>query len=231
MESVIVIGGGLAGVEATYQLIKDNVPVTLYEMRPTKTTEAHKTAYLGELVCSNSFRGSSLANGVGLLKEEMRQMRQLGTLFMESALKTAIPAGDALAVNRNQFSSYLTETIKNHTLVTIVEEEITTIPLDQPIIVATGPLTSGSLFKDLQTLIGEPYCYFFDSAAPIVAADSIDCKAFFTSRYGKGSGADYLNCPMTKEEYVAFYEQLIIGERAIPHLDSEKEIYFDGACL
>ena len=226
MESVIVIGGGLAGVEATYQLIKDNIPVTLYEMRPKKMTEAHKTPYFGELVCSNSFRGSSLANGVGLLKEEMRL---LGTLFMEAALKTAIPAGGALAVNRKQFSQYLTETIRNHPLVTVVEEEMVTIPKDKPVIVATGPLTSGPLFKDLQTLVGEPYCYFFDGAAPIVAADSIDySKAFFASRYGKGSGDDYLNCPMTKDQYTAFYEQLITGERAIPHLDSEKEIYFDG---
>ena len=226
MESVIVIGGGLAGVEATYQLIKKNIPVTLYEMRPNKMTEAHKTAYFGELVCSNSFRGSSLANGVGLLKEELKQ---LGTLFIEAALKTEIPAGGALAVNRDLFSQYLTDTIKNHRLVTVVDEEVTTIPVDQPVIVATGPLTSGSLFKHLQELVGEPYCYFFDGAAPIVAADSIDySKAFFASRYGKGSGDDYLNCPMTKEEYAAFYEQLITGERAIPHLDSEKEIYFDG---
>ena len=226
MKSVIVIGGGLAGVEATYQLIKDNIPVTLYEMRPIKTTEAHKTAYLGELVCSNSFRGSSLANGVGLLKEEMRQ---LGTLFMESALKAAIPAGAALAVNRDQFSSYLTKTIKDHPLVTIIEEEITTIPFNQPVIVATGPLTSGSLFKYLQTLTGESYCYFFDGSAPIISADSIDySKIFFANRYGKGSGDDYLNCPMTREMYDAFYEQLITEERAVPHLNSEKELYFDG---
>ena len=207
MEKVHVIGAGLAGSEAINQLTKRGIPVILHEMRPVKSDAAHKTAYYAELVCSNSLRAGNIENAVGLLKEEMRR---LDSLIMEQADKHAVPAGGALAVDREGFAKGVTEAIQNNPLVTIVNEEVTDLDsLDGYVIVASGPLTSDALFANIQEKISEGYLHFFDAAAPIVDADSINYDLVYrASRYDKG-GADYLNCPFyTKEEYLAFYEAL-----------------------
>ncbi|WP_028561443.1 FADH(2)-oxidizing methylenetetrahydrofolate--tRNA-(uracil(54)-C(5))-methyltransferase TrmFO [Paenibacillus pinihumi] len=221
---VTVIGAGLAGSEAAWQIASQGVPVTLYEMRPTTRTPAHHTDKFAELVCSNSLRANGLTNAVGVLKEEMRQ---LGSLILGSADKHAVPAGGALAVDRDGFSSAVTTSLHEHPLVDVRAEEVTEIPQDGIVVIATGPLTSPALSQQIKDLMGEEYFYFYDAAAPIVEKDSIDMsKVYLASRYDKGEAA-YLNCPMTEEEFEAFYEALITAEKA-ELKDFEKEIYFEG---
>lgn len=218
--TVTVIGAGLAGSEATYQLAKRGYLVTLYEMRPTKFTSAHKTANFAELICSNSLRAAGIENAVGLLKEEMRQM---DSLIIKAADATKVEAGGALAVDRELFSQYVTNTIKNLPNVHIINEEVTKIP-QGPLIIATGPLTSEALQQEIATLLGEKYLYFFDAIAPIVTADSLNMdKIFLASRYNKGEAA-YLNCPMNEEEFNRFYEFLISAEKVTPH-DFEMKVF------
>ncbi len=206
-----VIGGGLAGCEAAWQLAKRKIEVTLYEMKPKVKTPAHHLDLLGELVCSNSLRADTLENGAGLLKAEMRL---LGSLVTECADKTKVPAGGALAVDRVGFAQMMTEKIKKNPYITVVEEEITEIPDDECVIIATGPLTSDKLSQKIGEFFGNDYMYFYDAAAPIVTLESIDMtKVYRKARYDKGT-ADYLNCPMTKEQYEAFYNELINAECA-----------------
>ncbi|AHD05969.1 FADH(2)-oxidizing methylenetetrahydrofolate--tRNA-(uracil(54)-C(5))-methyltransferase TrmFO [Paenibacillus larvae] len=220
---VTVIGAGLAGSEAAWQIASSGVPVTLYEMRPVRKTPAHITDKFAELVCSNSLRANSLTNAVGVLKQEMREM---GSLIMSSADKHAVPAEGALAVDRDGFSGEITSTLHNHPLIEVRNEELQEIP-DGITVVASGPLTSPGLSERLRSLMGEEYLYFYDAAAPIVEKDSIDMsKVYLASRYDKGEAA-YLNCPMTEEEFDAFHEALTEAEVA-PIKDFEKEIYFEG---
>ncbi|WP_428700563.1 FADH(2)-oxidizing methylenetetrahydrofolate--tRNA-(uracil(54)-C(5))-methyltransferase TrmFO [Staphylococcus coagulans] len=223
MTSVNIIGAGLAGSEAAFQLAERGIKVNLYEMRPVKQTPAHHTDKFAELVCSNSLRGNALTNAVGVLKEEMRQ---LNSLIIEAADKARVPAGGALAVDRHDFAGYITETLKNHPNVTVKNEEITSIPVG-PTIIATGPLTTEPLAKEIVALTGKDQFYFYDAAAPIIEKDSIDMdKVYLKSRYDKGEAA-YLNCPMTKEEFNRFYEAALEAEVA-PMNDFEKEKYFEG---
>ena len=224
-KKVIVIGAGLAGSEAAWQLAKRGVNVDLYEMRPKKMTPAHKTQNFAELVCSNSLRANNITNAVGLLKEEMRR---LDSLIIKCADATQVPAGGALAVDRDKFSEMITETIKNHPNINVIEEELTEIPKgDIPVVVATGPLTSDALSQDIRKYTKQEGLYFYDAAAPIIEKDSIDMnKVYLKSRYDKGEAA-YLNCPMTKEEFFNFYNALITAEAA-PLKAFEKEIYFEG---
>lgn len=224
-DSIIVIGAGLAGSEAAYQIAKRGHKVTLYEMRPT-TTEvvAHHSDKYGELVCSNSLKNKGLDNAAGLLKEEMRH---LDSLIMHSADNNEVPAGNALAVDREAFSEYITNEIKNNPLIEVIHEEIKEIPEDKIVIVATGPLTSTALGEHIAKLLGEKSYYFYDAAAPIIDISQIDfTKAYRKSRYDKG-GADYINCPFTKDEFFAFYEELIKAE-TVKLKDFEKEIFFEG---
>jgi methylenetetrahydrofolate--tRNA-(uracil-5-)-methyltransferase len=260
---VHIIGGGLAGSEAAWQAASLGVPVAIHEMRPVRPTAVHKTDRLAELVCSNSLRGDKLDNAVGLLKEEMRR---LGSLVMRAADAHRVPAGAALAVDRDGFSQAITEAIAAHPLITVVREEVTRVPADAsmyPLIIATGPLTSDTLSADVAALVGGDHLYFYDAISPIVLADSIDMtKVFRASRWGRslrsasrdqGSGmtdqesrvgadlqvgpacgvddaeGDYLNCPLTKDEYQAFYAALIGAESATVH-DFDKEKFFEG-CL
>lgn len=224
-KKVIVIGAGVAGSEAAWQLAKRGVNVDLYEMRPKKMTPAHKTQNFAELVCSNSLRANNITNAVGLLKEEMRR---LDSLIIKCADATQVPAGGALAVDRDKFSEMITETIKNHPNINVIEEEITQIPKgDIPVVVATGPLTSDALSQDIRTYTKQEGLYFYDAAAPIIEKDLIDMnKVYLKSRYDKGEAA-YLNCPMTKDEFFNFYNALITAEAA-PLKEFEKEIYFEG---
>lgn len=220
MKNVIVIGAGLAGSEAVYQLAKRGYNVKLYEMRPRKMTSAHKTEGFAELICSNSLRAAGIENAVGLLKEEMRK---LDSLIIKAADVTRVEAGGALAVDRDAFSKYITDTIKNMKNVEIIYEEVTKIP-DGPVIIASGPLTSDSLHIEIQNLLGENYMYFYDAIAPIVTYDSIDMnKVFLASRYNKGEAA-YLNCPMNEEEFNKFYDFLIHADKVIPH-DFEMKVF------
>ncbi len=220
---VTVIGAGLAGSEAAWQLAKRGVDVHLYEMRPKKQTPAHHTDKFAELVCSNSLRANTLTNAVGVLKEEMRRM---DSVIIKSADECAVPAGGALAVDRHEFAAKVTENVKNHPNVTVFSEECTKIP-DGPTIVATGPLTSKDLSDQLKELSGEEYLYFYDAAAPIIETESIDMdKVYKKSRYDKGEAA-YLNCPMTEEEFNTFYEALIAAE-TVPIKEFEKEVFFEG---
>lgn len=224
---VHVIGAGLAGCEAVTQLTRHGIPVILHEMRPVKSDEAHKTAYFAELVCSNSLRAGNIENAVGLLKEEMRR---LGSLIMQKADEHQVPAGGALAVDRDGFAAAVTEAVKANPLVTIIHEEVTDLEsLEGTVIVASGPLTSDALFADIKKLLQADYLHFFDAAAPIVTADSLDYdKVYRASRYDKG-GADYLNCPFyTKEEYVAFWEALCKAESASVK-DFEHDVF--EACM
>ena len=224
---VHVIGAGLAGCEAVTQLTRHGIPVILHEMRPVKSDEAHKTAYFAELVCSNSLRAGNIENAVGLLKEEMRR---LGSLIIEKADEHQVPAGGALAVDRDGFAAAVTEAVKANPLVTVIHEEVTDLEsLEGTVIVASGPLTSDALFADIKKLLKSEYLHFFDAAAPIVAADSLDYdKVYRASRYDKG-GADYLNCPFyTKEEYIAFWEALCNAESA-PVKDFEHDVF--EACM
>lgn len=227
MNPIHVIGAGLAGCEAINQVTKLGIPVILHEMRPTKSDAAHKTEHFAELVCSNSLRAGNVENAVGLLKEEMRRM---GSLIMEQADKHQVPAGGALAVDRDGFAMGVTEQIKNNPLVTIVYEEVTDLSkLEGTVIVASGPLTSDALFANIKEMLHEDYFHFFDAAAPIVTADSLDYdKVYRASRYDKG-GADYLNCPFyTKEEYLAFWNALCTAESA-PVKDFEHDVF--EACM
>ncbi|GAA4700678.1 FADH(2)-oxidizing methylenetetrahydrofolate--tRNA-(uracil(54)-C(5))-methyltransferase TrmFO [Brevibacillus fulvus] len=220
---VTVVGAGLAGSEAAWQLANAGVRVKLYEMRPKQQTPAHHTDKFAELVCSNSLRANSLTNAVGVLKEEMRRF---GSLIIEAADNCAVPAGGALAVDRHEFAAHVTEKLRNHPLVEVHTEEITEIP-EGIVVIATGPLTSPALSEKLQALTGEEYLYFYDAAAPIIEKDSIDMdKVFVASRYDKGEAA-YLNCPMNEEEFDRFYEALITAEAA-PLKEFEKEVYFEG---
>jgi methylenetetrahydrofolate--tRNA-(uracil-5-)-methyltransferase len=253
---ITIIGGGLAGCEAAWQAASRGVPVTLYEMRPVRPTAVHKTDRLAELVCSNSFRGDKLDNAVGLLKEEMRR---LGSLVIRAAEASRVPAGAALAVDRERFAAAVTGTLEAHPLVTIIREEVVTIPpasSTHPVIVATGPLTSAALSADIARLVGADYLYFFDAISPIVLTETIDrTKVFRASRWNRsvtpvqsepaggaalpatagpacgvddGEG-DYLNCPMTRDDYERFYDALIHAESATVH-DFDKEKFFEG-CL
>ncbi|MGG3757681.1 FADH(2)-oxidizing methylenetetrahydrofolate--tRNA-(uracil(54)-C(5))-methyltransferase TrmFO [Bacillus anthracis] len=220
---VNVIGAGLAGSEAAYQIAKRGVQVRLYEMRPVRQTPAHHTDKFAELVCSNSLRANTLTNAVGVIKEEMRLM---DSVIIRAADECSVPAGGALAVDRHEFAAKVTEYVKNHPNVTVMNEEITEIP-EGPTIIATGPLTSPDLSAQLKELTGEDYFYFYDAAAPIVEKDSIDMnKVYLKSRYDKGEAA-YLNCPMTEEEFDRFYEALIAAE-TVPLKEFEKEIFFEG---
>jgi len=223
LKIVNVVGAGLAGSEAAWQIAQAGVPVKLYEMRPVKKTEAHHTDNFAELVCSNSLRGNSLANAVGLLKEEMRR---LDSVIIHSADETAVPAGGALAVDRDSFSETITRKVKEHPLVKVVNEEITEIP-EGITVIATGPLTSHPLAESIKAFNGSDGFYFYDAAAPIVDKSTIDMdKVYLKSRYDKGEAA-YLNCPMTEEEFKAFHEALVNAE--VAELKSfEKEKYFEG---
>ena len=246
-----IIGGGLAGCEAAWQAASLGVPATIHEMRPVRGTAVHKTDGLAELVCSNSFRGDKLDNAVGLLKEEMRR---LGSVIMKAADAARVPAGAALAVDRVVFSQAVTERVSSHPLVTISREEIPRLPTWSPTIVATGPLTSDALSADIRAFVGEDHLHFYDAISPIVLAESIDMsKVFRASRWDRslraraeGAGGaesaggaegdgglsaegDYLNCPFTKDEYLAFYQAVTTAESATVH-DFDKEKFFEG-CL
>lgn len=226
MKKVIVIGAGLAGSEAAWQIANNGTQVDLYEMRPEKSTPAHKTAGFAELVCSNSLRGAGLENAVGLLKEEMRQM---GSLIIEAADATKVPAGGALAVDREGFSAYITDKLMNHPMVNVIYQEIKDIPqtADAIVLIASGPLTAPTLSEKIAVLLGRQYLYFYDAAAPIVMKDSLNMdKAYKASRYGKGD-ADYINCPMNKEEYECFWQELVNSEKTQTK-NFEKEIFFEG---
>jgi methylenetetrahydrofolate--tRNA-(uracil-5-)-methyltransferase len=251
---ITVVGGGLAGSEAAWQAASRGVPVTLYEMRPVRPTAVHKSDRLAELVCSNSFRGDKLDNAVGLLKEEMRR---LDSLIMRAAELARVPAGAALAVDRERFSNAVTTALEEHPLITIVRDEIRSIPeasAARPVIVATGPLTSDALSGEIARLVGRDHLYFYDAISPIVLAETIDrTKVFRQSRWGRSLRAaadsatllgsrptepacgiddrqgDYLNCPLTREEYEVFYDALTHAESATVH-DFDKERFFEG-CL
>lgn len=237
MSPVRVIGGGLAGSEAAWQIASAGVPVILHEMRPVQPTAVHRTDRLAELVCSNSFRGDKLDNAVGLLKEEMRR---LGSLVMAVADTVRVPAGAALAVDRDLFSAEITRRLEAHPLVTIVRGEVTDIPDDGIVIVATGPLTSDRLSEAIARFVGREHLAFFDAISPIVLAESIDMsRVFRASRWNRHSPAstgegsadtgDYLNCPLTREQYDAFYDALMTAERATLH-DFDHVKFFEG-CL
>jgi methylenetetrahydrofolate--tRNA-(uracil-5-)-methyltransferase len=220
---VNVVGAGLAGSEAAWQLAERGIKVNLYEMRPVKQTPAHHTDKFAELVCSNSLRANTLTNAVGVLKEEMRK---LDSVIIGAADACAVPAGGALAVDRHEFAAFVTDRVKGHPNVTVLNEEITRIP-EGPTVIATGPLTSPALSEQLKELTGEEYLYFYDAAAPIIEKDSIDMdKVYLKSRYDKGEAA-YLNCPMTEEEFDRFYDALVAAE-TVPLKEFEKEIFFEG---
>lgn len=243
---VTIIGGGLAGTESAYQVTKFGLKVKLYEMRPQNPTPAHKTDYLGELVCSNSLKSNSLENASGILKEEMRK---LGSIVIEAADNTSVPAGKALAVDRIEFSQYLTKKIEENPLVEIVREEVKEIPspVRGPIIIATGPLTSESLSEEIRRITGSSHLYFYDAISPIIDAETIDCcKVFRASRYGKGEEVvprlpshritnpdpeegDYLNCPLGEDEYYRFIAEILNSDK-VETRDFEKALYFES-CL
>ena len=211
--TVTIIGAGLAGCEAAWQLANRGVNVKLYEMRPTKMTPAHETEMLSELVCTNSLKSERIDNASGLLKEEMRK---LNSLIIKAADKNRVPAGGALAVDRDGFSSYITEKIIQHDNIELIREEVSEVSeeTDQPIIIATGPLSSDAISESIAKLIQIDHLYFYDAAAPIVTKESINMdKVYRASRYGRGE-PDYINCPMTKEEYLAFYKELIKAQVA-----------------
>ncbi len=223
MLKAVVAGAGLAGCEAAWQLAQRGIHVTLIEMKPVKKTPAHSADTFAELVCSNSLRSDALTNAVGLLKQEMRTV---GSLIMAKADETRIPAGSALAVDREKFSKAVDEAVRNHPNIEVREEELDHIP-EEPCIIATGPLSSDAVMKAIQELLQDQYCYFYDAEAPIVTAESIDfSKAYKKSRYDKGE-ADYVNCPMTREEFELFY-QAVINAETVPIRSFEKEIYFEG---
>jgi methylenetetrahydrofolate--tRNA-(uracil-5-)-methyltransferase len=222
--NITIIGGGLAGCEAAWQAASRGIAVSLYEMKPEKFSPAHELAGLAELVCSNSLRGDSLDNAVGLLKEELRRV---DSLFMEAAEATRVPAGGALAVDRLKFSEYITAKISSHPLITVFRKEITAVPPDGIVIIASGPLTSDPLAESIGMIAGS-YLYFYDAIAPIVTTESIDKSIVYAaSRYGKGDGDDYLNCPFNEAEYTAFIEAILAAEK-VPAREFEKVIHFEG---
>ena len=226
IEKVIIIGAGMAGSEAAWQVANRGIKVDLYEMRPVKNTPAHKTDLFAELVCSNSLRGAGMENAVGVLKEEMRR---LGSVIMEAADATKVPAGGALAVDRKGFSQYITDKVTNHPNINVIHEELEEILYEENAltIVASGPLTAGKLAENIGELMGQKYFYFYDAAAPIVTLESVDMtKAWKASRYNKGEAA-YINCPMNKEEYLHFWNELVNSEKAETH-NFEKEVFFEG---
>ena len=221
MDTVKVIGAGLAGSEAAWQLAQRGLKVKLYEMKPHKKSPAHHTDTFAELVCSNSLRGDRLENAVGLLKEELRR---LDSLIIACADATRVEAGGCLAVDREGFSRLVTEKIKNHPNITVVDEEVTSVP-EGPVIVATGPLTSDKMSEAIGQYFGQGYLHFFDAAAPLVTADSIDMdKAWWQSRYDRGT-PDYINCAMDKEEYLAFVQELVNAEEAEVHGFEDKNVF------
>jgi methylenetetrahydrofolate--tRNA-(uracil-5-)-methyltransferase len=225
-DHLIIIGGGLAGCEAAWQASSRGTKVILFEMKPTRFSPAHRSNNLGELVCSNSLKSTSLENAVGLLKEEMRR---LGSLIVEAADHTKVPAGGSLAVDREAFSRYITRALEKRHGVELIRREVERIPLHLPTIIATGPLTSDRLAKEIMTLTGTRSLYFYDAISPIVTRESINMEVTFrASRYGKG-GDDYINCPMAKEQYYHFIDELLKAER-VPTRDFEKAISFEG-CL
>lgn len=220
-----VIGAGLAGCEAAWQLAQRGISVTLYEMKPAKFSPAHSSPQFAELVCSNSLRADGIHNAVGLLKEEMRR---LDSLIMSCADATKVPAGGALAVDREGFSALVTQKIKEHPLIQVVEKEVTFLDTEEDTIIAAGPLASDTLAEEISKLTSSTALNFFDAAAPIVSFESINMeRAFRAARYGKG-GADYINCPMTKEEYLAFWRELIAAEAAPVHGLVDKPKVFEG---
>lgn len=228
MEKVTVIGGGLAGCEAAWQVARHDLPVTLYEMRPGKMTPAHRTSDLAELVCSNSLGSNLVDRALGLLKEELRRF---GSLVVACADETAVPAGGALAVGRDAFARLVTDRVEEHPLVEVVRQEVRTIPEDRPLVIATGPLTSEALAEAIAGLTGEEYLYFYDAMAPIVTADSIaEDRVFRGSRYGRGDG-DYINCPLDEAEYRSFVDELLRAQTfARRQFEKEDERFFE-ACL
>ena len=223
MNRAVVLGGGLAGCEAAWQLANRGIKVTLYEMKPIKKTPAHKSDLLAELVCSNSLKANRVDSAAGLLKEEMRHF---GSVCLKSADKWSVPAGGALAVDRDLFSKFITEKIKNHPNITVVNEVVDEIPKDTVCVIATGPLTDGKLAEEITKLTGENSLSFFDAAAPIVTSSSIDMGiAFSASRYGKGTD-DYINCPFNKEEYEEFHKALVTAESApLKDFDTPFKVY------
>lgn len=224
MAKVVIIGAGLAGSEAAWQAARAGVDVELYEMRPKVMTPAHHGGLFAELVCSNSLRAAAVENAVGLLKEEMRR---LDSLIIAAADACRVPAGGALAVDRHAFSAYVTKALANHPRVRIVNEEVTDVPAARPLVIASGPLTSPALSGAIAALTGEDYLYFYDAAAPIVSGDSLDMDIIYrASRYGKGDD-DYLNCPLTREEYERFWHELVSAATA-PVKEFEKTIFFEG---
>ncbi len=223
MNELMIIGGGLAGAEAAWQAASRGVKVRLFEMRPLKLTEAHRTGLFGELVCSNSFRSDELLSGPGLLK---RELRMADSLVMKAAEASRVPAGSSLAVDRTAFSEFLTDAISRNPAIETVRQEKTEIP-DSPAIIATGPLTSGPMAEALGRLVGKEHLYFYDAIAPIIDGESVDYeKVYFGSRYGKG-GDDYLNCPMTREQYDVFLGALLDADR-VNIREFEKEKFFEG---
>ncbi len=223
---ITIIGGGLAGCEAAWQAAKEGIKVTLIEMKPLRFSPAHTSPNLAELVCSNSFRAESLENAVGLLKEEMRRV---GSLFMQAAEATRIPAGGALAVDRVRFSAFITDVLEKEKNIKIFRKEVSQIPVKRPLVIATGPLTSQALSREIQNLIGEDYLYFYDAISPIVEADSINMDiAFRASRYQQGS-EDYINCPLNQGEYYRLVDELVHAPK-VPLREFEKSIFFEG-CL
>lgn len=224
MSKVTIIGAGLAGSEAAWQVAEAGFDVELYEMRPGVMPPAHHTDQFAELVCSNSLRGATVENAVGLLKEEMRR---LNSLIIKAADATKVPAGGALAVDREAFSKYITDTLREHPRVKVINEEVTVVPSATPLIIASGPLTSPALSEAIGSLTGSQYLYFYDAAAPILVGESLDMtKVYRASRYGKGDD-DYLNCPMNKEEYNNFWQELTTAE-TVPVKNFEKPIFFEG---
>lgn len=220
---VQIIGAGFAGVEAAFQIANANIPVVLYEMKPKSFSPAHESAYFAELVCSNSFKAKRIASASGLMKTEMVHF---DAACVKTAYENEVPAGGALAVDRNAFSKAITEKVENHPLITVVHEEVKEIPQDGITIIAAGPLASNALANSIEKLVGKRLS-FYDAAAPIITDESVDkMQAFFQSRYDRGETTDYLNCPLNKEEYEAFYEALITARTADLHeLDQNKKVY------
>ncbi|MDO4701881.1 MAG: methylenetetrahydrofolate--tRNA-(uracil(54)-C(5))-methyltransferase (FADH(2)-oxidizing) TrmFO [Erysipelotrichaceae bacterium] len=224
MNRVKIVGAGLAGVEAAYQLAKRGIQVDLYEMRPTKSTLAHKTEYFAELVCSNSLRSNQLTNAVGILKEEMRM---LDSIIMKAADACSVPSGSSLSVDREGFAKMVTQLIKEHPNIRVIHQEVTEI-FDGPTIIASGPLTSDTLSEKIKDLVQQESLYFYDAAAPIIEKSSINMDiAYYKSRYDHENKGDYINCPMNQEQFFAFYQELIKAQ-TIQLKEFEKEIYFEG---